>query len=49
MGKYKTLEATRDDAMAWAEKAKTALQSLPEHPIRQMLHDLADYVVARLH
>jgi octaprenyl-diphosphate synthase len=49
MGKYKTLEATRDDAMAWAEKAKTALQCLPEHPIRQMLHDLADYVVARLH
>ncbi len=49
MAKYGTLEATRRDAIGWADKAKKALTSLPEHPIRQMLHDLADYVVARLH
>ncbi|MDE4134284.1 polyprenyl synthetase family protein [Phaeobacter sp. QD34_3] len=49
MAKYGTLEATRRDAVAWADKAKQALTTLPEHPIRQMLHDLADYVVARLH
>jgi octaprenyl-diphosphate synthase len=48
MAKYGTLDATRDDANGWANKAKQSLQALPDHPIRQMLHDLADYVVARL-
>ena len=48
MDKYGTLAATRVDAEAWAEKAKTALDLLPEHEIRDMLRDLADYVVARL-
>ncbi len=48
MGKYDTLTATRTDAKAWAEKAKAALDLLPEHEIRDMLKDLADYVVARL-
>ena len=48
MAKYKTLEATREDALGWAAKAREALEVLPEHPIRQMLSDLAAYVVARL-
>ena len=48
MDKYDTLTATRDDAYGWATKAKDALTVLPDHPIRKMLHDLADYVVARL-
>ncbi|NIZ62687.1 polyprenyl synthetase family protein [Sedimentitalea sp. CY04] len=48
MDKYGTLTATRDDAYGWANKAKDALTVLPDHPIRNMLHDLADYVVARL-
>ncbi|NSX53833.1 polyprenyl synthetase family protein [Parasulfitobacter algicola] len=48
LNKYNTLSATRDDALAWSEKAKTALQSVPDHEIRQMLIDLADYVVARV-
>lgn len=48
MDKYGTLAATRDDANGWANKAKDALSVLPEHPIRRMLNDLADYVVARL-
>jgi len=48
MNKYGTLAATRDDANEWAAKAKTALSVMPEHPIRKMLLDLADYVVARL-
>lgn len=48
MGKYDTLTATRNDAYGWATKAKDALRILPDHPIRQMLHDLADYVVERL-
>ncbi|MGH1356007.1 MAG: polyprenyl synthetase family protein [Thalassovita sp.] len=46
--KHNALEDTRQDALAWAAKAKTALSALPEHPIRQMLIDLADYVVARI-
>lgn len=48
MAKYQTLEATRDDANAWAAKAKQALAALPAHPVREMLEDLAGYVVARL-
>ncbi|MCE8537836.1 polyprenyl synthetase family protein [Ruegeria pomeroyi] len=48
MEKYGTLEATRADARAWAAKARAALEVLPNHEIRAMLSDLADYVVARL-
>ena len=48
MARYDTLGATRADARAWADKAKSALSRLPDHPVRDMLHDLADYVVARL-
>jgi octaprenyl-diphosphate synthase len=48
MHKYETLTATRVDAVQWAETAKSSLAILPDHPIRRMLHDLADYVVARL-
>ncbi len=48
MAKYQTLEATRQDAVAWADRAKTALDTLPPHDIRDMLRDLADYVVDRL-
>ena len=48
MGKYGTLSATRRDAEAWAARARSALTELPDHPVRAMLDDLADYVVARL-
>ena len=48
MDKYDTLGATRADAMAWADKAKAAIATLPEHEIRTLLGDIADYVVARL-
>jgi len=48
LNKHDTLSATRADAMAWASQAKDALHALPDHPLRGMLHDLADYVVARL-
>jgi len=48
MNKYGTLAATRDDANAWVAKAKQAILTLPNYPIRDMLHDLADYVVDRL-
>ncbi|MCK0139753.1 polyprenyl synthetase family protein [Aliiroseovarius sp. F47248L] len=48
MNKHGALEDTRADAMVWADKAKTALKALPNDPIRDMLNDIADYVVARI-
>jgi len=48
MAKYDTLEATRQDALGWIEKARDALTRTPDHPIREMLDDIANYVVARV-
>ncbi|QGX99960.1 polyprenyl synthetase family protein [Roseovarius faecimaris] len=48
LDKHGTLEATRAEALAWSARAQTAIRSLPEHPIRTMLDDLAEYVVARI-
>ncbi|MFG6080680.1 polyprenyl synthetase family protein [Paracoccus litorisediminis] len=42
------LDAARADAIAWAERAKAALDLAPAHPLRDILSDLADYVVSRL-
>ena len=41
-------EAARADALGWARRAHEALGRLPAHPIRDMLADLADFVVARV-
>lgn len=46
--KHGTLDSTRADAIAWSAKAKDALEVLPASEMREMLMDLADYVVARL-
>jgi octaprenyl-diphosphate synthase len=48
LARHGALESTRATALEWAAKAKAALAPLPEHPIREMLSDLADYVVERL-
>ncbi|MEM9522631.1 MAG: polyprenyl synthetase family protein [Pseudomonadota bacterium] len=48
MRKHRVLEKTRGAALDWTARAKAALETLPENPIRQMLLDLADYVVARI-
>ncbi len=48
LGKHGALGATREDALAWAARAKAALALLPEHELRDMLRDIADYVVARI-
>lgn len=48
MARHGAMEAARQDALAWAARARGALQALPDHPLRQMLDDLADYVVARI-
>jgi len=46
--KHNALSETREDALAYVAQAKAAMASLPEHPIRDMLTGLADYVVARI-
>lgn len=48
LSRHGALEATRDDALEWADKAKTALSAIPQSDLRDMLIDLADYVVARI-
>ena len=42
------MAASRGVAMDWAGKARKALTLLPDHPLRAVLDDLAEYVVARL-
>ena len=42
------LDATRADALTWAKRAREALAPLPDHPIKVILSDLADYVVQRI-
>lgn len=48
MAKHETLASTRDTALEWAAKAKAAILELPPSELRDMLHDLADFVVARV-
>ena len=47
MERHGALASTRAEAEAWIARAKSALDRLPAHPLREMLADLADYVVAR--
>ncbi|MCB2115929.1 MAG: polyprenyl synthetase family protein [Rhodobacteraceae bacterium] len=48
MARDGAMEATRDEALMWAGQAKDALGALPAHELRDMLADLADYVVGRV-
>ncbi|TJZ86591.1 polyprenyl synthetase family protein [Paracoccus hibiscisoli] len=48
LARHGAMEAARADALAHAARARTALQVLPAHPIRDMLSDLADFVVSRV-
>lgn len=48
LDRHDTLRATQGDAIAWANKAKTALAPLPSHEVKTMLTDLADFVVSRI-
>ena len=48
MARHGTMESARQDALAWAAKARAALDPLPPHDLRDMLADLADYVVERI-
>ena len=48
LDRHGAMAATRAEALAWSAKARAALSGLPAHPIRDMLDELADYVVARI-
>ncbi len=45
--RHGALASARAEAEAWVARAKAALDRLPAQPLRDMLADLADYVVAR--
>ncbi|WP_374213665.1 polyprenyl synthetase family protein [Jannaschia sp. LMIT008] len=47
IARHGTLEETRREALTWRDRAVAALDHLPRHPLRDMLSDLAHYVVAR--
>ena len=48
MQRHGAMEAARDAARGWADKARHSLTAVPDHPLRQVLSDLADYVVSRI-
>ncbi len=48
MEKHGAMEAARQDALDWANRARSALDVMPDHALRQILQDLADYVVERI-
>ncbi len=48
MARHGALDAARADALGWAAKARAALAPLPASPIRDMLEELADFVVSRI-
>jgi octaprenyl-diphosphate synthase len=48
LARHGAIDETRDEAVAWAARAKAALAPLPDHPVKGMLVDLSDYVVARI-
>jgi len=46
--KHGALETARQDALGYAAKGRAALQAMPEHPLREMLESLAEFVVSRI-
>jgi octaprenyl-diphosphate synthase len=48
LARHGAMEAARADALDWADRARAALELLPAHPVREMLSDLARFVVSRV-
>lgn len=48
MNKYNSLELTLQQALAWSQKAKSALDEIPDSVLKAILIDLADYVTKRV-
>jgi len=47
MKRHEALDRTRAEAIGQSDVAKRAMETLPPHPLRDTLIDLADFVVAR--
>ena len=48
MHKHGAIDATRNDALAWAKRAQDALATLPQGQINSLLSSLTQYVVDRI-
>ena len=48
LDRHGTMASTRAEAVRWSDLAKSALAPLPASDLKDMLIDLADYVVARI-
>ena len=48
LARHGAMEAARRDALDHAARARAALEVLPQHPIRDLLSDLAEFVVSRV-
>jgi octaprenyl-diphosphate synthase len=46
--RHAAISACREDALAWVARAKASLGNLPVHPLRDILLELADFVVSRV-
>jgi octaprenyl-diphosphate synthase len=42
------LDSTAETARDWSAQARAALAPLPDHPLKEVLSDLADHVVSRI-
>ncbi|MBN9676416.1 polyprenyl synthetase family protein [Salipiger bermudensis] len=49
LNKHGALDATRADAQAWTDKAKASMAKLPQSELRDLLVELADFVVSRVY
>ena len=49
MAAHGAFESARSDAQDYGMIARSALHDMPEHPLREILGDLIDYVLNRLH
>lgn len=48
MHRHGAMQAARADALHHAAQARAALAALPDDPLREMLEDLADFVISRI-
>ncbi len=46
--RHGSIDAARRESFAWTARAKRALHNLPAHPLREILSELADFVVVRV-
>ncbi|MEZ5750745.1 MAG: polyprenyl synthetase family protein [Paracoccaceae bacterium] len=48
LARHGALASTRATALEWADRAKASLTVLPDHPLRPLMAELADFVVERV-